>query len=255
MSYAIDPSLPASCVGLLAWADATDKSFYEADLDDRFPILDDSDGARNPLLFWIPKLVDLGYLSQDVDIHLNRCWKYLRPASDAAIPEQFKRACKKYPGKKDSVTFVWGRFKKHKDWKACLLQLEQAIDAQIASREIAMRRPGVFVAPWKNLSTWINQRCWEEVPEFTPAANVEINQEYKSWLIGKFGITAVPVLSPMQYDTFMNSKGEFAGMSLRISKTNMFNMLETAHIREYNGSGGGQPPYEYLVALYNQARK
>jgi hypothetical protein len=36
-----------------------------------------------------------------------------------------------------------------------------AIKNQIAERE-AKKRVGGFVPEWKNLSTWLNQRCWEE---------------------------------------------------------------------------------------------
>lgn len=67
----------------------------------------------------------------------------------------------KYPGKKRGNETEFQNFvKKHKDWKEVLVVLEEKIDAQILSR--ASAKPGSFVPEWKNMSTWINQRCWEE---------------------------------------------------------------------------------------------
>lgn len=57
--------------------------------------------------------------------------------------------------------------KKHKDWNDVLPKLPEIILTQIENRkQKELKR--MFVPQWKNLQTWINQRCWEEeclIPE------------------------------------------------------------------------------------------
>lgn len=40
--------------------------------------------------------------------------------------------------------------------------LKPAVAAQILHRK-NLRDKGQFVPEWKNIQTWINQRCWEEI--------------------------------------------------------------------------------------------
>ena len=55
--------------------------------------------------------------------------------------------------------------KKHRDWKEVLPSLSGILERQEKARN-EKRASGGFVPEWKNLSTWINQRCWEEeIPE------------------------------------------------------------------------------------------
>jgi hypothetical protein len=69
---------------------------------------------------------------------------------------------KLYPGtKRGNQTEFDNYCKKHKDWLSCLQLLKTAISNQIDSRE-NKKNKGEFVPEWKNLQTWINQRCWEE---------------------------------------------------------------------------------------------
>jgi len=51
--------------------------------------------------------------------------------------------------------------KKHKDWKDVIPLLSDALNYQKNAREMKAAAGG-FVPEWKNLQTWINQRCWEE---------------------------------------------------------------------------------------------
>lgn len=77
----------------------------------------------------------------------------------------FENFRKKYPGTKRSYQTEFDNYrKKHKDWNGCLPLLEASIDKQITIRNEKIQQKQ-FVPPWKNLQTWINQRCWEE--EFT----------------------------------------------------------------------------------------
>lgn len=50
--------------------------------------------------------------------------------------------------------------KKHKDWEQVLPLLKPAVISQINERDAAALS-NKFYPEWKNLSTWINQRCWE----------------------------------------------------------------------------------------------
>lgn len=69
---------------------------------------------------------------------------------------------KKYLGTKRGNETEFDNFvKQHKDWKTVLPALESILDDQIKARE-QLKSKGEFVPSWKNLKTWINQRCWEE---------------------------------------------------------------------------------------------
>lgn len=67
-----------------------------------------------------------------------------------------------YPGKKLGLSTEFGNFiKKHSDWKEVLPILIGKLNNQIATRSEKIRL-GAWVPEWKNLKTWINQKCWEE---------------------------------------------------------------------------------------------
>jgi len=69
---------------------------------------------------------------------------------------------KSYPGTKTGNKTEFANFqKKHKDWKEVLPDLKALLDCIINQRSAA-KSSGSFVPQWKNLSTWINNRCWEE---------------------------------------------------------------------------------------------
>lgn len=73
--------------------------------------------------------------------------------------ESFRKA---YPGtKRGSQTEFLNFCKKHADWKRSAIVLGIALQNQIVWRG-EMEAAGMFVPAWKNLQTWINQRCWEE---------------------------------------------------------------------------------------------
>lgn len=77
---------------------------------------------------------------------------------------------KLYGGTKNGNPTEFKNFqKKHKDWKEVLPQLPAIIKKQIEHRR-RLTLKNEFVPHWKNLSTWINQRCWEQ--EIPLVANV-----------------------------------------------------------------------------------
>ncbi len=90
--------------------------------------------------------------------------------------ETFDAFRKKYKGtKKGNETEFQNFCSKHKDWKSVLETLSEKIDYQIRARaEISSN--GGFVPPWKNLSTWINQRCWEEELNNDAQPNQQTNE-------------------------------------------------------------------------------
>lgn len=91
--------------------------------------------------------------------------------------EAFRKA---YPGTKRGLQTELKVFKKHKDWKEILPTLSKTLENQITARE-QLSVAGEFVPPWKHLSTWLNQRCWEE------EATVKDEQNEKLYEVqGKF---------------------------------------------------------------------
>jgi hypothetical protein len=71
-----------------------------------------------------------------------------------------------YKGSKRGLKTEFENFKKkHKDWKEVLPILKETYEKQWAIKEDARNR-GCFVPQEKNLSTYLNQRCWEEELNF-----------------------------------------------------------------------------------------
>ena len=68
---------------------------------------------------------------------------------------------KEYLGTKRGNETEFKNFQKHKDWKTVLPTLKNCLTTQIEQRQ-KLKDSGKFVPEWKNLQTWINQRCWED---------------------------------------------------------------------------------------------
>ncbi len=87
--------------------------------------------------------------------------------------ELFEKFRLKYPGTKRGLETEFWYFKKHKDWKSIIESLPEIIDRQIAYRSVRKNR-GEFVPEWKNLKTWIYNRCWEEeIEEVKPKSRFQ----------------------------------------------------------------------------------
>jgi hypothetical protein len=85
----------------------------------------------------------------------------------------FEEARKMYPGSKNGAgTELMNLKKKHSDWKEVIPTFKEKISNQIRNRVIK-NTAGEFVAPWKNFSTWINKRCWEEEAGVAPVEKGE----------------------------------------------------------------------------------
>ena len=73
----------------------------------------------------------------------------------------------KYKGTKRGNNTEFADFKKHKDWKMVLPLLEDAFNKQVEYRKY-LKSKRKFCPEWKNLKTWLHNRCWEEettIPE------------------------------------------------------------------------------------------
>ena len=93
---------------------------------------------------------------------------FKNPNYEQIVFETFRR---KYPGNKHGIEKEFTNFKRHKDWAYSLPKLIPALETEINWR-IEKTKSGGFVPDWKHLSTWINQRCWEqELSEVTMIPN------------------------------------------------------------------------------------
>jgi len=77
------------------------------------------------------------------------------------IDNRFEIFLKKYPGTKISKLKEWQKFQKHKDWETQIDLLIPALDKEIEWR-IKLNAANKFIPSWKNCSTWLNNRCWEQ---------------------------------------------------------------------------------------------
>jgi len=94
--------------------------------------------------------------------------------------KSFDEFRKLYPGKKRGLNTEFENFtKKHKDWKAVLPDLKSLLQCQINQR-LVQEQAKQFVPLWKNLQTWINQRCWEE-EENAPVQKPVLDDKYEGY--------------------------------------------------------------------------
>lgn len=100
-----------------------------------------------------------------LDNNINKGKKNIPPISPnektailTSEKQQFESFRKVYPGTKRGLDTEIDALHRHKDWREVLPKLKPALDEQIRWRQITSG----FVPAWKNLRTWINQRCWEE---------------------------------------------------------------------------------------------
>ena len=96
-----------------------------------------------------------------------------------------------YPGSKRGLDIEFDNFKKkNKDWRTVVMDLEELLKLQITKRGAA-KAAGAFVPQWKNLSTYINQKCWSmeenfEVPQqvnITPQQQSPHDQTLNEWIL------------------------------------------------------------------------
>jgi len=94
----------------------------------------------------------------------------------SVIFESFR---KEYPGTKRGIKTELERFLKSNKHETVELLLP-ALNREKEYKE-ALRKAGQFVPQWKNLQTWINQRCWEQ--EFPPLESSSIKHTKQQQII------------------------------------------------------------------------
>ena len=68
---------------------------------------------------------------------------------------------KTFPGKKRGLETEFVNYRKrHKDWRDELHKLYPSLLIEIQHKK-KLKDGGRFCPEWKNLQTWINNRCWE----------------------------------------------------------------------------------------------
>ncbi len=86
------------------------------------------------------------------------------------ITDIFDDFRKEYPGTKRGLKTELDNFLKKNDAEI-VYQLKPALIREMEWRKEA-EKGGEFIAPWKHLSTWINQKCWEqEFPTISTSDN------------------------------------------------------------------------------------
>jgi len=76
----------------------------------------------------------------------------------------FEKFRKLYRGTKNGLEKEFKNFQKHKDWELAIHNLCEAVGREIEHKKQLRDNKG-FDKRWKHLTTWINQRCWEDEHE------------------------------------------------------------------------------------------
>jgi len=88
------------------------------------------------------------------------------------IPEQFLSFLKIYPGSKSKTNDWTNFFKKYRsEMDEIFPLLIHAVEKEIAHKKKTLDLTGRSI-PWKHMSTWINNRCWEQELD-EPIPNME----------------------------------------------------------------------------------
>lgn len=91
----------------------------------------------------------------------NSTQREIERESKEKYKEEFEKFRVLYKGTKNGLNKEFENFiKKNPDFKEIIPKLIPAINSQEQSRQLLIST-GAFCPPWKNLSTWINQSCWE----------------------------------------------------------------------------------------------
>lgn len=84
------------------------------------------------------------------------------PKGEQDLENEFEKFRKLYPGvKRGFKTEFENLKKKHKDWKNIIPLLLESIKIEIDWHNQKASR-GEFVPQYKNMQTWINNKCWEQ---------------------------------------------------------------------------------------------
>lgn len=86
-----------------------------------------------------------------------------------------------YKGNKKGLNFEFDNFKKKNDnYDEIVYLLKDAVLKEIENKE-SRKLKGLFVPEWKNLTTWINQKCWEQEFEKIETSNAVDYSDKTKW--------------------------------------------------------------------------
>jgi len=89
------------------------------------------------------------------------------------IFEDFRKG---YPGTKRGLNTEFEDFcKKHEDWEDVVEKLSPSLKNEILDRSSKSQKHE-FIPPWKNLKTWLYNRCWEQ--EFNAPEIIQVHPLY-----------------------------------------------------------------------------
>lgn len=163
--------------------------------------------------------------------------------SDVDLVAMFKAFCKAYPGTKrgtdkGALTELSDMRKKHKNWRKVVPELMPNLERQIYEREIKQmaiesyeragnRTHGLYMAPWKNLRTYLHQACWNEVyyALVSPAKKTvvveapasELYEQYRNKFMSLVDLREISladevyIFTPDQLSEWKDATGDFEG--------------------------------------------
>lgn len=188
----------------------------------------------------------------------------------------------KYPGSKRGIEpeFDWLK-KKQKKWRRVVPTLLAELNRQMSEREEKLaymqqlersgtRNHGLYVAPWKNLKTYISDSCWTEVIWVKPADTVTAPTKKKSsdrhtvYLLKAATELRINPLSDSnlpyffdsdQLDEWVDSKGAFSGRHSNYSVEWCSDFLWRCHRLFYNQQSFSKyrNVYGYTAECFKQA--
>jgi hypothetical protein len=242
-------------IGTIAWIMLTDKPTIkkaEAQFDSTCPIFEH-----------IQELSDAGRLQITDTGSLRLLYRFGKKDIEGPLAT-FSVFYDKYPGRKAGLETSFAALKKkNKDWEDVLPLLNQAVEEQRDwwSLGVRAKRAGhdIFIPPWRNLATWINQRGWEDVLPALPDVGPEMEEDalYEAYmkkvkansasqhLIGYLGT----LLTPDQVREWTYFRGPFIGITSYASDSRLHEMFWASH-----SEAGRQPGSVYRI-LVAKARK
>lgn len=170
-------------------------------------------------------LCDTGFLEKDETSY----FLYGTGYDEKVLRQQWEAFYKAYKGTRRGVNVEFEHLKKkhRKTWRQIVGLLETAIYRQIEEKEavktaiahqesVGNKKHGLYVAPWKNMQTYINNKAWEE--EFP------LPEEFRA---SHLPAQIAPVSAPYQrYYDWASMQVKLFGMSQVLLNTLIFSEKE-----------------------------
>jgi len=153
-------------------------------------------------------------------------------SENAEFEQIFELFRKKYPGTKRTLETEFTNFtKKHKDWKNIVSLLLPAIQKEIDCRK-SYTDANKFYPQQKNLSTWLNNKCWEQeliFNEVIPKKESKPLTDIKFEDVEDYAIELIQNNEHIQKDNFNKS-------ACRVELVNYFNYVKSKNIENWKSA-------------------